>query len=366
MSTKFLEPGGDSTFNVATPTTGGFWTTVTNAPAIATDFVHGSHLTSIRFLPNIACLARASSIYSNAGRFSFYIYLVALPSATANMISFLDATTSVRIRLTSAGVLQLWESSVQIGSDGSTLSTGVWYRISFAFTTTDTTHNRFELFVNGKSDISVTDATITNVAITAVLLGNGNANSTFDYRTSDHYADDSSSLVDTGDIWVTAKRPVSNGTANQFTTQIGSGGSGYGSGHSPQVNERIISTTNGWSLSNTTQSTEEYNIEAKNVGDIDITNSTIVDYVGWILANVNSTADSPVHNIIINGASTAKTMTTTATMYTQPAGSSTYPAGTGTDIGMDAQYTTTPHLTRLFECGIMVAYIPRGSMFSVL
>ncbi|WP_323162301.1 hypothetical protein, partial [Pseudomonas fluorescens] len=79
--------------------------------------------------------------------------------------------------------------------------------------------------------------------------------------------DDSSALTDPGNIWVAAKRPNANGTTNGFTTQIGSGGSGYGSGHSPQVNERALSTTNGWSMVGAGAAvTEEYNIESKSTG----------------------------------------------------------------------------------------------------
>ena len=55
--------------------------------------------------------------------------------------------------------------------------------------------------------------------------------------------------LDPGAILVTAKRPFTNGTTEDgFTTQIGASGSGYGSGHTPQVNERPLSQTNGWSV----------------------------------------------------------------------------------------------------------------------
>ncbi len=63
----------------------------------------------------------------------------------------------------------------------------------------------------------------------------------------DIYVDNGSDLSDPGNVHVTAKRPGSNGLSNGFATQIGSGGSGFGSGHAPQVNERPLSNTNGWS-----------------------------------------------------------------------------------------------------------------------
>ncbi len=36
---KFLEPGGDATFNVANTTNGGVWGTIFVAPYLATDFI---------------------------------------------------------------------------------------------------------------------------------------------------------------------------------------------------------------------------------------------------------------------------------------------------------------------------------------
>ncbi len=307
-------------------------------------------------------MASAAATLADAGsRISLWIYLAALP-ATAKA-SFVQLQTSggtarVRLYLTTAGVLQLWNAATaQIGTDGATLSTGQWYRISLAYTITSTTINRFELFVNGVSSISITNATLSNTGTDTLGIGNWDTNTGLDFRSSDHYVDNSSALTDPGNIWVTAKRPNANGSANAFTTQIGAGGSGYGSGHSPQVNERALSTTNGWSLSNTTLATEEYSIENRSTGDIDITGATIVDFMGWMYAVIASTSNSPVQKIIVAGTGTTKTLAVTNAMYTQIAGSSTYPAG-NTDIGMSSQYTTTPHLASLFECGIIMAFIP--------
>lgn len=333
----------------------------TTFPTVATDFVHGNHVNSIKYAVNgTNNIKTPSGTLADAGtRISLWVYINALPNALESFI--LITPTIFRLRMTTGGVLQLWNGTVgQIGSNGATLSTGQWYRISIAYTITSTTINRIELFVDGVSSISITNATIGGTGSSILQLGNAVADTLFDWRSSDHYIDNSSALTDPGNIWVTAKRPNANGTAVEFTTQIGAGGSGYGSGHSPQVNERALSTTNGWSLSTTTRKTEEYSIESISQGDIDITGATIIDFMGWISASVDSTANSPVHRIIVSGTTTAKTMTTSARVYTQMAASSTYPTG-NTDIGMDAQYTTTPHLTRLFECGIIVAYIPSST-----
>lgn len=60
-----------------------------------------------------------------------YAYLSHLPDATSNFFT-IEASTVIayRVRLTSAGKLQLWDASAQIGSDSAvTLTTGVWYRL---------------------------------------------------------------------------------------------------------------------------------------------------------------------------------------------------------------------------------------------
>ena len=362
MATTFLEPGGDSDFLVGT--TNGFWKSISGSPVVATDFVHGGHKQSIKYPVNAASFVATGGLTStntDAGaRISFYIYLNALPNAAATILATHTATNLtdvdvVTVRLTSGGVVQLWnQETAQIGTNGSTLSTGVWYRLSLAYTITSTTVNRFEFFKNGVSDISVTNATLTTIVTKHTRIGNKNGNLILDFRTSDHYVDDSSSLTDTGNIWVTAKRPIANGTTNGFTTQIGSSGSGVGTGHSPQVNERPLSTTNGWSMIGAGSAiTEEYNVESAATGDISLTGATIVDWLGW--ASMSSLVGETVQ-MVVGGANFAQAITSTNTLYTKIKGSATYPAGTGTDIGI----TTDTSLTTvsLYEAGILVAYIP--------
>lgn len=353
MATKFLEPGGDATFDVTT-----LWA-IYNAsgPAVATDFVHGGHVNSIKYRPNAAGDALVKTgVVGNSGRYSFYLYIAALPSATvrfAQIKQTADSTAVIKVIITSAGVLQIFNNTVQVGSNGSTLATGKWYRICLAWNLTSTTVNDIRLFNNGVVDISITNGTLTAITPADAYIGNSEGNLSFDLRSSDHYIDDSNALTDPGDIWVTAKRPFSNGTTNGFTTQIGAGGSGYGSGHAPQVNERALSTTNGWSMVGAGSAiTEEYTIEGANVGDIDISAATIVDYMGWIYqkALVSETA-----TIVTGGTSSTYATGTVNSAVTQIKGSTSYPGG-GTDIGV----ITSTDLTTfsLYECGVVVAYIP--------
>ncbi len=357
MATKFLEPGGDADFQ-ATATTG-FWSGASGT-AVATDFVHGAHIKSLKYNVNaVSTVQTVAGTIGTSGRISFYLYINALPSATSTIIVIQTSGAGVvgRIRMTSGGVLQVFEASVQIGTNGATLSTGTWYRICFAWKITSTAVNEFRVFVNGVSSISVTNATITNTAAVSTNQGNASGNLTLDIRTSDHYIDDSNSLLDTGDIWVTAKRPNANGTTNGFTTQIGSGGSGYGSGHSPQVNERALSNTNGWSMVGAGSAiTEEYSIESKSTGDIDISKGTTLDFLGWVDAK---SALSETASIVVAGSSSNIALTSTETLFTKIAGSATYPAG-NTDIGIITSTTVTT--VSLYEAGIIVAFIPAATI----
>lgn len=362
MATTFLEPGGDADFLVGT--TNGFWGSLIGAPAIATDFIHGNHIKSIKYNPGGGgdSVTTLGSVLSDAGsRISLYIYIVALPTAIDTIISLRNSanTQLVNVRITSGGILQIWNAiTAQIGSNGATLSLGRWYRISLAYTITSTSVNRFELFVDGVPSVSVTNATVTTIITDRLRVGNANSDNTLDFRSSDHYVDNSSSLTDTGNVWVTAKRPFANGTTNGFSTQVGAGGSGYGSGHSPQVNERPLSVTNSWSMIGAGSAvTEEYNIENASTGDINIASYNLVDYLGWVSAKA---ALSETGNIIVNNVTSNIALTSTDTLFTKIAGSTAYPAGTGTDIGIVTSTTVTT--VTLNECGMIFAYLVNNTI----
>jgi hypothetical protein len=61
-------------------------------------------------------------------------------------------------------------------------------------------------------------------------------------------------------------------------------------------------------------------------------------------------------NVILDGANVAQAITSTITMYLKVKGSSTYPSGTGADIGIQTDTSLTT--VSLYECGVVVAYIP--------
>ena len=247
------------------------------------------------------------------------------------------------------------------------LAINTWYRISFSYYITNTTTFQGKIYINGILDSTANAGTLTRTGSDNFVLGlaSGGRGNNINYYFDDIYVAtggaSSSSQPDPGNILVTAKRPNANGTTNNFNTQIGSGGSGYGSGHSPQVNEQPLNTANGWSIIGAGSAvTEEYNVENAATGDVNITGVTIVDYVGWLYTNA---VLSETAKMIVNGVSTNISIPANAnTMFQVAAGSTTYPAGSGSDIGETTDTTVTT--VSLYECGIIIAYTPStGSLF---
>lgn len=348
MTVKFIEPGGDADFGF------GLWPGTFGSPTIVSDFVHGGHQRSVRFTVGGGLIG--SLLVADAGaRISFYLYIVAYPTSNSIIRVNNSGTASFNLNLSSTGALSLNNgagTALCAPTASPNLALNSWYRVSFAYTVTSTTVNEFRLFIDGKLVGTGTNKTVSTTGINSFYLGNVNGTANMDIRVSDVYVDDSTALTDTGDMWVTAKRPNANGTANNFTTQIGSGGSGYGTGHSPQVNERPSSDTNGWSVAAVAATTEEYNIESKSTGDIDITKATIQSVMGWVRVKslIAETAQ-----IVLDSATSNIASTTTITTFKKVGGSS-YPAGSGTDIGVVSSATVTT--ISLYECGVVVAYTP--------
>lgn len=352
MASTFLEPGGDADFSTT------FWTIESGAPVVATDFVHGSHIKSYKYPTGATAptLGARGVAVEAGGRFSSWIYLNALPTATNTIMSLCQATFGtdiVKLKLTSAGVLTMTNGSNTSLGTGATLSTGQWYRICYTYTITSTTVNHFITYVNGASSINVSNTTLGAVTANEFYIGNAGGDTTLDMRSSDHYIDNATSLTDTGNIWVTAKRPFSNGTTTGFSTS--GTPSGYGSGHAPYVNYRPLqtATANVNVVGAGSAVTEEYNIESISQGDINITGATIVDYMGWLYTKA---LIAETGSIIVNGVSSNISITTTASLFTKIAGSTTYPAGTGSDLGEITSTTVTT--VTLYDAGIIVAYIP--------
>lgn len=370
MATTFLESGSAATqdlnmFNVAA-ITGGGGTIASNSQAVAGSV--RSVLSSTGASNGFAVIGNFGVLADAGRRISFYFRYSGTISPTGGGGADFCAVNTVAdaaifgVSLTAAGKIVITDNGTNALVTGTAaLSASTDYRILVVYTITSTTVNSIVVKVFDSSNtlldtITATNVTLPNTASDTIFFGWGTYNAAGANLSGFYahiYIDDQTS-GDPGNIKVTAKRPIANGTTNGYTTQIGSGGSGTGTGHSPQVNERPLSITNGWSMIGAGSAiTEEYNIESTSAGDVDISAGTIVDYVGWVYSKslANETA-----KIIVNNVQSNTNLTSTAKMFTKIAGSATYPAGTGTDIG---QITTTALTTvSLYECGIIVAYTP--------
>ena len=204
MVTLFLEPGGDATGNANTPVSlsPGLWSSSNfGVPSVATDYVHGGHINSIKFAPNVTSDVEISSVVQAGSRVSFWIYVNAYPSASFDIFSLVGSGGIIfPVGMTTAGLLR----SQYYGVNGSiTLSLGTWYHITYAYTITSGTVNSLVVYVNGVSGLTLTNKNCTGqLPVTSWGIANGInsgiADTTLDLRISDIYADDSTALTDTG------------------------------------------------------------------------------------------------------------------------------------------------------------------------
>jgi len=349
-----MESGTDATQDLS------FFSSTSGTVASATDqFYTGSRSLKITTTSGSTSTVLKGGILNDTGRrISLRFRFNALPAEDSSNFLHLrqaDGTTAVaRLSVNLNGTLRITPVGATDVNGTAVLAAATWYRIVLAYTITNTTTFRFKVFVGGVSDIDTTAGTLTNTATDSLQLRCDDQwsitsnNIWFD----DIYIDDGSDYSDPGDIRVTNKRAFANGTTNGFTTQIGAGGSGYGSGHAPQVNEQPLSVTNGWShVVVSSAITEEYNVEGLGVGDIPIP-SVVIDLMGWLYAKalIAETAQ-----IVLNGVNSSISLTSTNTLFTKAAGSTASPAETGTDIGIITATTATT--VSLYECGILVAYL---------
>lgn len=369
--TTFLEAGGDATQGLE------FYSSTSGTIAIATDQAHTGSRSIKLSTGNPATLAAAftdAGVLADAGRrISFWFRFDAVPTSNNGGILGVyqsnGSTIVFSVLLSSAQQLRISPTGGTIITGTTALATNTWHHITVSYYVTSTSNYQTVVYLNGASEVvsnNTVSGTMTNVSTSRLSLRAGSAlGVNINLWYDDIYVDDgasSSSQPDTGDIRVTSKRPLANGTLNEFTTQIGASGSGYGTGHAPQVNEQPLSTTNGWSIINAgSVATEEFTIEGVAVGDVDLTGLTLVDVSGWVYT---SAALSETGQLVLNGSNTAIAITSTNTLFRAYAGSATYPAGTGTDIGLASDATVTT--VRLYECGVLVAYRPHGSRLMLL
>jgi hypothetical protein len=161
----------------------------------------------------------------------------------------------------------------------------------------------------------------------------------------DIYIDDGASLSDTGAVRVTAKLPTGD-TVSNFGTAVGANPP-FGSRYT-NVNERPLNIANGWTSSGGGQS-ERYLLQGPAEGDVNISGLIQLGYTGWIYAKRSAAG---TENMVVNGTTAVKNLTTSAAMYTQTVSGAGYPSSVA-GIGVDA---STSGVT-LYESGALIAYL---------
>lgn len=361
-TTTFLEPGTDATQDLS------FFRTVTGTVASdATVSYTGPRSLKCSVgnpAANTTVLASAGVIADSGSQVSIYVRFDSLPSATSVIYTLLTTALSVaQVQINTSGNLIMAPTGATAVTGSSVLAINTWYRISVSYYITNTTTFQFRLYINGIPEATASAGTLTRTGTDTIRIGTtsgygADKNLWYDNIYAAKGGASSSSQPDTGNILMTAKRPNANGTANNFSTQIGSGGSGYGLGKSPQVNEQPLSTTNGWSIINAgSVVTEEYNIEDMRTGDVNIRARTIVSCMGWVYA---SALAAETGKIIWNGDKSNISITTTNTMFMKYSNSRIDAAHEGEDIGIETDATVTT--VSLYECGVVCAFTRTRTM----
>lgn len=374
VTTKFLEPGTSATYDFSlfdggTGTTNGSVTSDTSntngQPRAFKSTGNTGGATRIAYAGKLG-------IFGANSRVSFGLTFSALGSsfdatslaAQNKILQVTAAGNSFALCLDASGVLHLIDDSANANraTGATTLAINTRYRISVAWTITSTTVNSFKVWVAIGDAAPVLDINVTNITIGAAAVTDAYFGITRWDCTStavslwytDIYVDNSSALTDPGNIQVTAKRPNGNGSVNEFTTQVGSGGSGYGTGHSPQVNERALSETNGWSVIGVgVAKTETYACENASTGDVAIGGRPIVGAMGWVRAKSLTSETGGMY--LFNTLPGAIALTSTPTTFLAFLAPGDNPDFATNAIGIFSDTTATT--VSLYECGIVVAYL---------
>lgn len=218
-----------------------------------------------------------------------YINFASLPTGgQCEIIGIWDSVSVARrayIGLSTAGKLQLFDNSVQIGSDSATLSTGTWYRVEIRViggTGTATLDGRLD----GSSFASSTSATVSN--FDALYFGAPNAANSFDgfwddIAINDTSGSDQNSWAGSGKVIVLT--PNASGDANSFATRTG--GTAGASNNYTRVDEVAPNDATDFNGSSTLNEEDLFNMS-----DSGIASSDVVKVVHVDIRFRNGTADA--------------------------------------------------------------------------
>ncbi len=312
--------------------------------------------------PAVAAQAIRTLVLADAGRrISFRVRFDATPAAGGAIINLTQAGGSnvFNLVLTTGQKLTLTPVGATAVTGATVLATNTWYRITIAYTITNTTTFRFDVFINGLIEGSATAGTLTNVTsstfrCTAAATFGTNVNVWFD----DIYIDDGTDYADPGTIdpfclRVTAKRPNANGSTVTFDTTTTTTNSGYGTGNSIYLNQRPLLTTGARRQNATGTASDRYTIEDAVTGDLSLVGYTLRGYLAWLQCSGVST-----DQIYKNGAAVTPDNATigSALVYWSATTSALYPSNQDA-IGMHRP--TSSATDAIFNEGGIVLVIDR-------
>lgn len=226
--------------------------------------------------PGVSGLARCHWTFTAAASGPFfgrvYINIASLPTNTPTVVGIWDGTTlRSSLRITPAGVIQLFNSTTKVGSDGPTLSLNTWYCLELKYSNVGSGE------LEGKVDhVSFASAstggsgTVDRISIGAVTNSTG-----FDFYFDDVALNDSTGSYQNsfpGAGSVIHLRPNAAGDSAQWTRSTGAN-------NWANVDETTPSSSD-FNQSRTTGEIDDYNIDDSGIGSGDTVNVVHVAYYG--------------------------------------------------------------------------------------
>lgn len=303
---------------------------------------------------SVAAYVQKNTILQDAGnQITIAFRFTNFPTATDTPFLQLLTTGSLTVadvRVSSAGVLKIYDGVTQEGSNGSTLSLNTWYRLCLSYTIASASVNEFRLFKDGVSDISVTNASLVNVGADRIRVGwVVTPGLSLVVHVDDAAVFRNTTLTDTGNCAVTYKLPNAENVTS-FDTAIGTARSASDWNN---VDEQPLSETNGWQHAATTVVEESYGVENAATGEVNLTGLTLKGYCAWVWAKAGA-ADVGA-KLIDQSYRKYISLTGSSAMFTSFSDSTAYPSDVAA-IGM--QSTGSGNDTFFYEGGLLIVYVP--------
>lgn len=311
-----------------------------------------------------------SGLSLSAGRVSVRI-IGDLPDAETGVLQVMSAgvVLTFGVSVDNLGRIRLRAGALAALSDGPStakVTAATLYRLTLCWNIRTTTDWDAAVYFNDETTAAATlvggTTTLNATTVGIVRVGWMTALAANLVINHGHYAvDNDSSLaswrpgaanLDDRGPRVTSKQPGTVNTADAAWTALLTG----------EVNDRpIVSTTGRQLTGNTGTGVNTYNVIAQSAGDVDLTNATLIGYLGWMYAQKSSNTGTPTDAIVLGGlANTVIAVTTTASIFqTAAVTSASYP----TTIGWNRSVAASAD-ARFLDAGIVIVYTPAAS-FSV-